>query len=339
MPDAPRILLTGGLGYIGSHTCVALMEAGFEPVILDDLSNARADTLDRLARIAGRRPEFHEGSVLDRGALDRILATGVAGAVHFAARKAVADSVADPLSYAETNLAGLIHLLRAMDDHGTRRLVFSSSATVYGDTPDQPIPETAPRTHANPYGFTKLAGETILDQLSAADPAWAVGVLRYFNPIGAHPSGLIGEDPQGVVANVMPHIERVAAGRAPHLRVFGDDYPTRDGTGERDYIDVMDLAEGHVLSLRRLLETGEGHTVNLGTGRGTTVLELLAAYGRATGLSLPHVVEPRRAGDVAMYVADAARARALLGFETRRTLEDSCRTSWAWVRTQAQHAP
>ncbi|NPD21298.1 UDP-glucose 4-epimerase GalE [Alterinioella nitratireducens] len=326
------ILLTGGAGYIGSHTYVALVAAGHEVLILDDFSNARVDVPDRLARITGALPRVIRGSVLDRVLLDRIFAdTKIDAVVHFAALKAVGDSMARPLDYFVTNIGGLTTLLQAMEAADCRRLVFSSSATVYGIPDETPTPETAPRRAMNPYGWTKIASEKMLEQLTTSDPAWAFGILRYFNPAGAHEGGLIGEDPTDTPNNLMPYIARVATGALPKLLVFGDDYPTPDGTGVRDYIHVEDLAHGHVLSLGRLLETGEGHLVNLGTGRGYSVLEILRAYSDACGRDLAHEIVARRPGDVPIYCAEVGRAAEVLGFRTRRDLADMCRSSWHWV--------
>ena len=326
------ILLTGGAGYIGSHTCVALVAAGYRPVILDDFSNAAEDVPDRLGRILGQAPEVWRGSVLDADLLGRILAAhDIAAVIHLAARKAVGESVAQPLGYARTNLGGLMTLLEAMQAAGVFRLVFSSSATVYGVPDRLPIPEDAPTGFTNPYGYTKLAGEQLLAQVAAADPRWAIGVLRYFNPAGAHGSGLIGEDPGDIPNNLMPYISQVAVGAQPALRVFGADYDTPDGTGVRDYIHVEDLADGHVLSLAALMRSGQGHLVNLGTGRGYSVLEMLSAYGRACGHELPHVIAPRRPGDVAACYADPTRAAELLGFRATRGLEEMCASSWRWI--------
>lgn len=329
-----KILLTGGAGYIGSHTYVALIEAGFDVVILDDFSNAQPSVLERLGQLTGRNDVVcYHGSVLDRGLLDQIFTDHkIDAVVHFAARKAVGESVEKPLEYFDTNLTGLLTMLQAMKAAGVWRLVFSSSATVYGEPDQVPTPETAPRRHQNPYGFTKIMGEMILEQAAMADP-FAFGVLRYFNPAGAHPSGLIGEDPSDIPNNLMPYIAKVATGELPHLNVFGDDYPTKDGTGERDYIHVCDLARGHVLSVQALIDTNEGHLVNLGTGRAFSVLEMHAAYSRAVGRELPYEIAPRRAGDVPIYQADVTRARDVLGFETEYDLDQMCATSWHWIET------
>ncbi|MGY6634082.1 MAG: UDP-glucose 4-epimerase GalE [Alkalilacustris sp.] len=328
----PTVLLTGGAGYIGSHTCVALHAAGFTPVILDDFSNAAPDLPARLERITGVVPAVWRGSVLDEAFLARVFAAhDIAAVVHFAARKAVGESVRLPLEYVQTNLGGLTTLLGAMRAAGVFRLVFSSSATVYGAPERLPIAEDAPTGFTNPYGFTKLAGEQILRQLAASDDRWAFGILRYFNPAGAHASGLIGEEPRDIPNNLMPYIARVAAGDLPAVNVFGNDYDTPDGTGVRDYIHVEDLAEGHLRSLRALMETNDGHLVNLGTGRGYSVLEMLAAYGRACGRDLPHIVAPRRPGDVAACYADPSRAAEVLGFHARRGIDEMCVSSWRWI--------
>lgn len=326
------ILLTGGAGYIGSHTAVALVAAGYRPVILDDFSNAAEDVPERLQRITGAAPRVWRGSVLDAALLEELFATErIDAVVHFAARKAVGESVRMPLEYVETNLGGLVTLLKAMREAEVFRLVYSSSATVYGVPKQLPIAEEAPTSFTSPYGYTKLAGEQLLAQLAASDPRWAFGVLRYFNPAGAHGSGLIGEDPRDVPNNLMPFIAKVAVGELPELRVFGDDYDTPDGTGVRDYIHVEDLAEGHVLSLAALSRDGRGHLLNLGTGQGYSVLQMLAAYSAACGRKLPHVVVPRRPGDIAACWADPSRAAELLGFRARRGLDEMCASSWAWV--------
>lgn len=255
--------------------------------------------------------------------------------IHFAALKAVGESVAQPLAYFSTNVTGLLCLLEEMKSAGVKHLVFSSSATVYGEPEEVPITETAPLQFTSPYGFTKVASKQILAQAAAADP-WAFGVLRYFNPAGAHPSGLIGEDPFDIPNNLMPYIAKVASGALPHLNVFGNDYDTRDGTGERDYIHVCDLARGHVLSVQKLLSTHEGHVVNLGTGQAYSVLEMNAAYSQAVGRDLPYVIAPRRAGDVPTCLADVRKAKEVLGFETQFGLADMCQSSWNWIETQAR---
>ncbi|WP_114966185.1 UDP-glucose 4-epimerase GalE [Alkalilacustris brevis] len=326
------VLLTGGAGYIGSHTYVALAEAGYRPVILDSFVNARDDVPERLARLTGAPVSCHRADIRDATALHRVFAAErIDAVIHFAALKSVGESVARPLDYTETNIGGLMTLLRVMGEAGLHRLVFSSSATVYGAPQTLPIPETAPVGHTNPYGFTKLTCEQILQQLAASDPRWCFGILRYFNPAGAHHSALLGEDPRDTPNNLMPYLARVATGELPALQVFGDDYDTPDGTGLRDYIHVEDLARGHVLSLGALLEQGAGHLVNLGTGQGYSVLEVLRAYSRACGRDLPHVIAPRRPGDVAACYADPSRAADFLGFRACRTLDEMCASSWAWI--------
>jgi len=330
-----KILLTGGAGYIGSHTYLALIDAGFEVVIFDNFSNAKADVPARLQDISGQPVHAFEGDVLDRAALDAVFEShDIDGVVHFAALKAVGESVQKPLHYMHTNVGGLLNLLAAMDAAQVRRIVFSSSATVYGDTDIQPIPEDHARTYTSPYAFTKITGEQILEQLHGT---WAVGILRYFNPVGAHRSAMIGEDPADVPNNLVPYIAKVATGDLAELAVFGDDYDTPDGTGVRDYIHVEDLAEGHVLSLKSLIETGESHTVNLGTGAGSSVLDVVRAYSVACGQDLAYRIAPRRDGDVAILTARPDDAKTKLGFVATRTLGDMCASSWAWVNGQRRN--
>jgi UDP-glucose 4-epimerase len=330
-----KILLTGGAGYIGSHTYLALVEAGFEVVILDNFSNAKSDVPNRLQDIAGKMVDVFQGDVLNRADLDDVFAAHkIDGVVHFGAKKSVGESVAKPLDYMHNNIGGLLNLLAAMDAADVRRIVFSSSATVYGDTIIQPIPEDHARTYTSPYAFTKIAGEQILEQLP---DTWAVGILRYFNPVGAHKSAMIGEDPEDIPNNLVPYIAKVATGELAELSVFGDDYDTPDGTGVRDYIHVEDLADGHVLSLKSLLETGKSHTVNLGTGEGSSVLDVLAAYSEACGQDLAHTIAPRRDGDVAVLTARPEQAKAQLGFEAKRSLADMCKSSWEWVSGQRRN--
>lgn len=333
-----KVLLTGGAGYIGSHTAVELVQAGFDVVLLDDFSNAREDVPERLETITGRPIVCHRCDIRDRAALAAIFARHRFDAVvHFAAKKAVGESMERPLDYIGVNCGGLLALLEAMRAAGVFRLVFSSSATVYGLPDILPVPEDAPLNPASTYAWTKLACEQILGQVGAADPRWAFGILRYFNPAGAHASGLIGEDPRDIPNNLMPFLARVATGELPRLQVFGNDYDTPDGTGVRDYIHIEDLAHGHRRALEVLLKTGVGHTLNLGTGRGTSVLEMLGAYERACGRALPHEIAPRRAGDVDIYYADPSRAETVLGFRAARTPDEMCASSWAFVsRRQAE---
>jgi UDP-glucose 4-epimerase len=326
-----NILLTGGAGYIGSHTFVALMEAGYTPVILDNFANSHPAVLERLQAITGQPALCEQGDVLDTRWVEQVLRRQkIAAVIHFAGDKAVGESVARPLKYYRNNLGGAVSLMQAMENTGCERLVFSSSATVYGEPASVPITENFPRSHTSPYGHTKLVIEDMLAAQCVAQPAWKVAVLRYFNPVGAHPSGLIGEDPEGIPNNLMPYIAQVALGRRPHLQVFGNDYPTPDGTGVRDYIHVCDLAEGHVAALKALLEHGHGLTVNLGTGIGHSVLEMVRAFEAASGKPVPYRVAPRRAGDVAEVYADASLARQQLGWHSRRSLQEMCTDVWRW---------
>ncbi len=328
------VLLTGAAGYIGSHTWLALAAAGFDVVGVDDFSNSSPAVLSRLHTLLGHAPVFEQADVCDRAALDAVFARRkIDATVHFAAAKAVGESTRQPLHYYANNLGGLVTVCDAMRRHGAWRFVFSSSATVYGEPERLPIPEDAPLAATNPYGQTKLMGEQILHDLGAAEPAWQTACLRYFNPVGAHESGQIGEDPRGVPNNLMPYVAQVAVGRRERLQVFGHDYPTPDGTGVRDYIHVMDLAEGHVAALRRLFDAPGSFTVNLGTGQGHSVLEVVAAYARASARDVPYELKPRRAGDVAACYADPHRAAELLGWRARRSLDEMCRDSWRWQHT------
>ncbi|SHG27077.1 UDP-glucose 4-epimerase GalE [Cognatishimia maritima] len=328
-----RILLTGGAGYIGSHTYVALCAAGHTAVILDNFSNAAPSVPERLAQITGTVPAVETGDVRDADFVRRVLKDHEIDAViHFAAKKAVGESTQKPLEYFDHNIGGFVTLTRAMAELGIFKLVFSSSATVYGEPDQLPITETATRGHTNPYGMTKLVCEEMIEAMSAADPRWICGVLRYFNPVGADESAMIGEDPKDIPNNLMPYIAKVAAGELPEVQVFGDDYQTEDGTGVRDYIHVSDLAQGHVLSLEALERDGTGHVVNLGTGQGVSVLEMINAYSEACGRPLPYKIAPRRAGDIAACYADPSLAKEVLGFSATKTLQDMCDSSWAWLQ-------
>ena len=325
------ILLTGAAGYIASHTWLSLQAAGFHVVGVDDFSNSSPLVLDRLRELGGREVVFERANVCDTAAMDALFTRHrIDAVVHFAALKAVGESTQRPLAYYANNLGGLLNTCRAMQAHGVRRFVFSSSATVYGDPASLPLTEDAPLSATNPYGQTKLMGETILRDLGASDPAWQTACLRYFNPVGAHESGRIGEDPRGTPNNLMPYVAQVAIGRRAELAVYGDDYPTHDGTGVRDYIHVTDLAEGHVAALQRLLDAPGSLTVNLGTGRGYSVLDVVQAYARASGRAIPYRVVARRPGDVAACYADPARARQLLGWQARHDLDRMCADSWRW---------
>ena len=328
------ILVTGGAGYIGTHTCVELLQAGYKVVAVDSLVNSSRQAVERAGQIAGEPIPFIQADLCDGRAVEEVFRAhpGIRAVIHFAALKAVGESVSKPLEYYQNNLVCTLNVLAAMRRHGVRDLVFSSSATVYGDPSSVPIREDAPLSATNPYGYTKLFIERILTDCCAADPAWNIALLRYFNPIGAHPSGLIGEDPRGVPNNLVPYIAKVAAGQLPELRVFGVDWPTHDGTGVRDYIHVCDLARGHVAALKRL-EQGCGLLVcNLGTGKGYSVLDVLHAYEKACGRALPYSIAPRRPGDVAACWADPARAREELGWEARYGIEEMCADSWNWQR-------
>jgi UDP-glucose 4-epimerase len=325
------VLLTGATGYIGSHTWLALKAAGFDVVGVDDFSNSSPEVLNRLHRLSGRAPVFERLDVTDPAAMEALLQRHrIDAAVHFAAFKAVGESVAQPLAYYRNNVGGLVNVCAALQRHGIRRFVFSSSATVYGDPQQLPITEAAPLSATNPYGQTKLIGETVLRDLGSSDPAWQTAVLRYFNPVGAHESGLIGEDPRGTPNNLMPYVAQVAVGRRDVLQVFGGDYATPDGTGVRDYIHVVDLAEGHAAALRRLLDQPGSLTVNLGTGRGYSVLDVVAAYAAASGREVPYRIVPRRPGDVAACYADPSLAAQALGWRARHELDRMCADSWRW---------
>jgi UDP-glucose 4-epimerase len=325
------ILLTGATGYIASHTWLALQAAGFDVVGVDDFSNSSPVVLERLARLSGRTPVFERANVCDAAAMGLLFERHpIDATVHFAAFKAVGESTAHPLDYYANNLGGLLTVTRAMRKQGVHRFVFSSSATVYGDPDRLPIREDSPLTATNPYGWTKLMGEQILRDLGAAEATWQTAVLRYFNPVGAHESGLIGEDPRGTPNNLMPYVAQVAVGRRPSLQVFGNDYATPDGTGVRDYIHVSDLAEGHVAALRHMFDRPGSITVNLGTGQGCSVLEVVKAYAAASGRDIPYALVPRRPGDVAACYADPALARKLLGWQARHDLARMCEDSWRW---------
>jgi UDP-glucose 4-epimerase len=347
----PSVLLTGGAGYIGSHTFVALVEAGYQPVILDDFSNSHPAVLERLEQLTGRRVPCEKGNVLDTAFVGEVLRRHrCVAAVHFAGFKAVGESVQQPLMYYRNNVSGLVSLLEAMATTACRSVVFSSSATVYGDPASVPIDERFPCAPESPYAESKLMCENILAAMRASDPSWRTGVLRYFNPVGAHPSGLIGEDPNGIPNNLMPFVTQVAVGKRARLQVFGSDYATPDGTGVRDYLHVADLAAGHVAAVQALLENGESFTVNLGTGEGTSVLGVVRAFERASGRPVPFEFAPRRAGDVAQYFADVSLAGSVLGWHATRTIDDMCRDAWHWQQrnpdgyrtssaSPAMHAP
>ena len=330
---AERVLVTGGAGFIGSHACVELLTAGWDVTVIDDLSNSSREALRRVEELAGRGLRFVEGDVLDAAALDRAFGDGPCAAViHFAAKKAVGESCADPLGYYRTNVGGTISLLRAMRRQGVRRLVFSSSATVYGDPAPEacPLAEDAPRSASNPYGQTKLFVEQMLRDLAASESGWHILSLRYFNPAGAHPSGRIGEDPRGIPENLLPSAMQAAVGRLPELRVFGTDYPTRDGTAIRDYLHVVDVATGHLRALDHLSAVDGCAEYNLGTGRGVTVFEVIEAVRRASGREIPTVLEGRRPGDATAVWADPVLAERDLDWKAERDLDDICADAWRW---------
>ena len=328
-----RILVTGGAGYIGSHTCVELLDAGHDLVVVDNLSNSKQESLRRVQQLTGRTLEFQEVDLLDSERLAAVFqqAKPIEAVVHFAALKAVGESVEKPLEYYRNNVAGTLSLLQVMRSHGCKNLVYSSSCTVYGEPQEVPITESHPTVAAqSPYGWSKLMTEQIMQDVYASDPEWNFALLRYFNPVGAHPSGEIGEDPNGIPNNLMPYITQVAIGRLERLRVFGNDYPTRDGTGVRDYIHVVDLAEAHVRAVEKLASKPGLLICNLGTGRGYTVLEVIHTFEKVTGKKIPYEIVGRRPGDVTAAYADPSRAKQELGWEARRTLEDMCRDGWRW---------
>ncbi len=326
-----RVLVTGGAGYIGSITTLQLLQAGHEVVVLDNFSNAKPAVLERIAQLAGRRPVFREGDVRDGELLRRLMREqGTEAVMHFAGLKAVGESVRKPLEYFDNNVQGSLSLLAAMRQTGVRTLVFSSSATVYGLAETMPLREDAPTGTTNPYGRSKLMVEEMMQDLAAADDTWSLCALRYFNPVGAHPSGLLGEDPQGIPNNLMPFVAQVAVGRRAALQVFGRDYPTVDGTGVRDYIHVQDLAAGHLAALGHVHGKPGWQVFNLGTGRGNSVLEVLRAYEAASGRMIAHEFVPRRGGDVAQSWADPARAESELGWRATLGLDAMCEDSWRW---------
>jgi UDP-glucose 4-epimerase len=332
-----NILVTGGTGYIGSITSLALIEAGMQPLLLDNLSNSKLAVLKRIERLSGRRPDFVYGDVRDRVLLERVLRdSAIDVVIHFAGLKAVGESVAQPLAYYDNNVCGTLALLEAMREVGVRTLVFSSSATVYGADCPMPLQEDAPTSAANPYGRSKLMVEQIMSDLVAAAHDMSLTALRYFNPVGAHPSGLLGEDPQGLPNNLMPFIAQVAVGRRERLRIFGVDYPTPDGTGVRDYIHVLDLAAGHLAALQYGHGRAGHHVFNLGSGQGHSVREMLAAFSHACGRELPSEVAPRRPGDLAAYWADATRAHQCLGWRASLGLDRMCADTWRWQSMNPQ---
>ena len=327
----PWVLVTGGAGYIGAHTCVALLEAGYPVLVFDSLVNGSTEALARASALGGGEIAFVQGDVRDRAALDALFARyPVSAVLHLAGVKAVGESVARPLYYHEVNVAGTLTLAQAMHAAGVRTLVFSSSATVYGAPARMPIDESAPLAPNNPYGRSKRMAEDLLRDHCAAHPEWRLAILRYFNPVGAHPSGQLGEDPLGTPDNLMPFVSQVAIGRRPELAVFGNDYPTPDGTGVRDYIHVVDLARGHVAAIKKLEQKPGLFICNLGTGHGYSVLDVINAFSKACGKEIPYVIDPRRPGDIAECWCDPSKAKRELGWEAQYGIEEMCAHSWNW---------
>lgn len=333
------ILVTGGTGYIGSHTVVELLAAGKQVLIFDNLSNSKRSVLDRIEQIAGQRPDFVEGDIRDRAALQRVFTQNtIEAVVHFAGLKAVGESVAQPLRYYDNNFCGSVALFETMAAAGVKQLVFSSSATVYGDPATVPIREDAPLSATNPYGRSKLMIEDMLRDTHRADAEWRIALLRYFNPVGAHASGIIGEDPNGLPNNLLPYVAQVAVGKLKELSVFGSDYPTPDGTGVRDYIHVVDLARGHLAALNAIAGKPGLITTNLGTGQGYSVLEMVRAFERASGRPVPYKQIARRPGDIATCYADPAHARQTLGWQAEFGVDAMCRDAWRWQQWCAEHS-
>ncbi len=327
------ILVTGGAGYIGSHTCVELMNAGYDVVIVDNFINSKPESLRRIEAITGKHVRFYEVDLLDQPALDAVFAeNSIEAVIHFAGLKAVGESVSIPLRYYHNNITGTLLLCETMKKYNVKRLVFSSSATVYGSPKSVPIREDFPLSTTNPYGSTKLMIERILEDVHVSDAEWSIALLRYFNPIGAHASGLLGEDPNGIPNNLVPYIAKVAGGQLEKLHVFGDDYPTKDGTGVRDYIHVVDLALGHIKAVEKVMKSTGVEAYNLGTGVGYSVLDVVKAYEKASGQSVPYVVDPRRPGDIAECYADPEKAASELGWRATLDLAQMCRDSWNFVQ-------
>ncbi|WP_261543009.1 UDP-glucose 4-epimerase GalE [Burkholderia multivorans] len=325
------ILVTGGAGYIGSHTAVELLDNGYDVVIVDNLVNSKAEAVRRIERITGKQPAFHQVDVCDEAALAKVFdAHPITGTIHFAALKAVGESVAKPLEYYQNNLGGLLTVLKVMRARDVKQFVFSSSATVYGVPERSPIDESFPLSATNPYGQSKLIAEQILRDLEVSDPSWRIATLRYFNPVGAHASGLIGEDPAGIPNNLMPYVAQVAVGKLEKLRVFGSDYPTPDGTGVRDYIHVVDLAKGHIAALDALVKRDASFVVNLGTGQGYSVLDVVRAFEKASGRPVPYEIVARRPGDVAECYANPQAAADIIGWRATLGLDDMCADHWRW---------
>ncbi|MEZ9172753.1 UDP-glucose 4-epimerase GalE [Vibrio cyclitrophicus] len=326
-----KILVTGGTGYIGSHTCIQMIESGITPIILDNLYNSKEMVLDRVKHVSGTKPVFYQGDIRDSAILQTIFSEhNIAGVIHFAGLKAVGESVEKPLMYYDNNVSGTLNLVSEMDKAGVKSIIFSSSATVYGDPASVPIREDFPTSATNPYGRSKLMVEECLTDFHKANPEWSITLLRYFNPVGAHESGLLGEDPQGIPNNLLPFVAQVAVGRRDRLGVFGNDYPTTDGTGVRDYIHVVDLADGHLAALNTVGSQQGLHVFNLGTGQGNSVLEMVAAFEQASQRAVPYQVLPRRAGDIAECWADPSYAEQVLGWKATRSLKTMVEDTWRW---------
>jgi len=333
MKQKQKILLTGGAGYIGSHTCVEMLNAGYDIVVVDNLCNSSETTLQRIEEITGKSVDFYQADVLDMDAMNQVFTEhGISGVVHFAGLKAVGESVEQPVAYYQNNICGTVSLCKVMQEHGLFHIVFSSSATVYGDPASLPITEDFPLSATNPYGRSKLVIEEILRDLWVSDDRWNITLLRYFNPVGAHATGLLGEDPAGIPNNLMPYIAQVASGRLERLSVFGNDYPTVDGTGVRDYIHVVDLAKGHLRALEKMQGTTGVNVFNLGTGCGYSVLEMVAAFGLASGVEIPYQIVGRRSGDIAACYADPSLAESVLGWKAELGLEQMCADTWRWQK-------
>ena len=325
------ILITGGAGFIGSHTCVEMLQAGYDAVVADNLSNSSVRAIERIEEITGKSVAFYEIDICDKSALKKVFdENNIQAVIHFAGYKAVGESVKKPLMYYENNIVNTLVLLDVMKEYNVKKAVFSSSATVYGTENTMPLYENMPLSAINPYGRTKLFIEEIFRDLYISDPTWSIALLRYFNPVGAHPSGLIGESPKGIPNNLMPYISQVAVGKLQQLNVFGNDYNTADGTGSRDYIHVVDLAKGHVKAIAWVIENTGCEAFNLGTGKGTTVLELRNAFVEANNVDIPFVIAPRRAGDCDVLFACADKAKSVLGWKAELTIQDMCRDTWNW---------
>lgn len=335
-----KVLVTGGMGYIGSHTCIQMIQAGMTPVILDNLYNSKVTVLDRIEKVIGARPQFVQGDIRDKALLvDLMQQHNIEAVVHFAGLKAVGESVQKPLEYYDNNVNGTLVLVAAMREAGVKSLVFSSSATVYGEPTSVPITESFPTKAANPYGRSKLMVEECLTDFQKANPDWSITLLRYFNPVGSHPSGELGEDPQGIPNNLMPFVTQVAVGRREYLSVFGSDYPTKDGTGVRDYIHVMDLADGHIAALKKVGTCAGLHIYNLGTGKGYSVLDVVKAFETASGRTVPYKLVDRRPGDIAEYWADPTKAAQDLGWKATRNLHTMAQDAWCWQSNNPQGYP